>query len=70
MTVTLDTIISDVINEDINAAKVFFESGMYCVGCPSSAGESIQQAAAVHGIDAQELVKNLNNYFAAKNIMA
>ena len=70
MTVTLDTIISDVINEDINAAKVFFESGMYCAGGPSSAGESIQQAAAVHGIDAQELVKNLNNYFAAKNIMA
>ncbi len=70
MTVTLDTIINDVINEDINAAKVFFEAGMYCVGCPSSSGESIKQAASVHGVDAEALVKNLNNYFAAKNIMA
>lgn len=66
MTVTRDTLIIDVIREDIEAAQYFFDIGMHCVGCPSSRGESIEMACMVHGVDADELVEKLNAHFAAK----
>ena len=63
MVVTKDTIISDVLTENKNAAECFFIEGMFCVGCPASAGESIEEACAVHGIDADRLVERLNIFF-------
>lgn len=61
MVVTKDTIIGDIL--DFNgeaAAPFFFEIGMHCLGCPSARGESIADACAVHGTDADELVEKLN----------
>ena len=46
--------------------EILMESGMHCVGCPASQGESIEEACAVHGADADELVKKLNEYLADK----
>ncbi|MBQ2085570.1 MAG: DUF1858 domain-containing protein [Oscillospiraceae bacterium] len=63
-TVTKDTIIGDIISRDSMAAACFFEMGMFCVGCPASAGESVEQACAVHGIDADEMVEKLNDFFS------
>ena len=34
--------------------------GMHCLGCPSSQGETIEEAAMVHGVDVDELVNMLN----------
>jgi hybrid cluster-associated redox disulfide protein len=65
-TVTKDTIIGDILDKDFEVAPFFLEIGMHCLGCPSSRGESIQEACEVHGTDADELVKKLNNYFATK----
>ena len=59
-----DTIIGDIISRDVMAAECFFEMGMFCVGCPASAGESVEQACAVHGIDADAMVEKLNEYFS------
>ena len=39
---------------------------MHCLGCPASRGETIAEACEVHGTDADELVKKLNEYFASK----
>ena len=58
--ITKDMIISDVINENPELVRTFFENGMMCIGCPASQGESIEQASAVHGIDADQLVKAVN----------
>ena len=66
MQVTKDTLIGDVLDFDAETAQFFFEIGMHCLGCPSSRGESIADACAVHGTDADELVKKINEYFAAK----
>ena len=63
-TVTKDTIIGDIISRDVMAAECFFEMGMFCVGCPASAGESVEQACAVHGIDADAMVEKHNEYFS------
>ena len=66
MKVTKDTIIGDILDADIETAQFFFEIGMHCLGCPHSRGESIEDACAVHGTDADELVKKINDYLANK----
>jgi len=66
MQITKDSIIGDVLDFDNGTAKFFFEIGMHCLGCPASRGESIEQACAVHGTNADELVKKLNEYLASK----
>lgn len=64
--VTKDTIIMDVLRIDPNTAEFFFNIGMHCLGCPSASGESIAQACAVHGVDADELVGKINEFLAKK----
>ena len=60
MTVNKDMTIQQVLEMDMNSAPVFFSMGMHCVGCPSSIGETLEEAAMVHGFDVDELVKKLN----------
>ncbi len=62
--VTKDTIIMDALKLDSGTAKFFFEIGMHCLGCPSASGESIAEACAVHGEDADALVERINAYLA------
>ena len=57
-----DTIIGDVLDIAPQAAPLFFAIGMHCLGCPASRGETIEQACAVHGTDADELVKTINAF--------
>jgi hybrid cluster-associated redox disulfide protein len=64
--VTKDMIISDILKMDKGTIPIFLNSGMHCLGCPSSSGESIEDACAIHGIDADELVRKLNEYLASK----
>lgn len=66
MQVTKDTLIGDILDHDVNTAQFFFEIGMHCLGCPHSRGESIAEACAVHGTNADELVKKINDYLASK----
>lgn len=64
--VTRKTIIGDVLDFDRETGKFFLEIGMHCLGCPSARGESIEDACAVHGTDADELVDKINEYLASK----
>lgn len=64
--VTKDMIIADVLNMDRGTVPIFLSSGMHCLGCPSSSGESIEDACAIHGIDADKLMKDLNDYLEGK----
>ena len=66
MIVTKDSLIGDILDHDVNTAKFFFEIGMHCLGCPHSRGESVAEACAVHGTNADELVKKINEYLATK----
>ena len=66
MQVTKDSLIGDILAFDVNTAQFFFEIGMHCLGCPHSRGESVAEACAVHGTDADALVKKINDYLAAK----
>ena len=65
MTVTKDSVIGDVLDENVETAQFFFEIGMHCLGCPASRGETIEAACAVHGTDADELVKRINAFLSS-----
>ncbi|MDF2566744.1 MAG: hypothetical protein K0R90_200 [Oscillospiraceae bacterium] len=60
--VTRDTVIGDVLDHDRTTAEYFLEMGMHCLGCPSSRGESIEQACEVHGVDCDELIEKINHH--------
>ena len=47
-------------------APVLMEVGMQCLGCPASQGESLEEAAMVHGIDADLLIAKINALLAAE----
>ena len=64
MKVTKQSIIGDVLDANPGTAQFFFEIGMHCLGCPSARGESIEQACAVHGTDADALIAKINDYLA------
>ena len=60
--VTKDTTIGEVIQIDAGVIPILMGAGMHCVGCPSSAGETLEEAAMVHGIDPDMLVEEIQNY--------
>lgn len=66
MQVTKSSIIGDVLDFNPGTAQFFFEIGMHCLGCPSARGESIADACAVHGTDADELIRKINDFLAAE----
>jgi hybrid cluster-associated redox disulfide protein len=59
-------IIADVIRLDQGTIPILLEIGMHCIGCPSAQGESLEEAAMVHGISADELVNQINAYLESK----
>ncbi len=64
--ISKDMIISDIIAVDTDIIPILMEAGMHCIGCPSAQGESLAEAAMVHGMDADKLEEILNNYLASK----
>ena len=66
MEVSKTSIIGDVLDAAPDPAEYFLEIGMHCLGCPSARGESIEDACAVHGTDADALVEKINAHLAGK----
>ena len=56
--------IGDVLNIHRGTARIFMEFGMHCLGCPHAVAESIEDACAAHGANADELVHQLNEFLA------
>ena len=66
MQVTKETLMGELLRADINTANILMAAGMHCVGCPSSQMESLEEVAMVHGIDADVLIQQLNDYLAGR----
>lgn len=60
MKITKDMTIYEVIQINPALAEVFTSLGMHCVGCAIAHGETIEEAAAVHGIDLDTMLEKLN----------
>ena len=58
--ITKDTIIGSVLDVAPQAAPLFLAIGMHCLGCPSSRGETVEEACMVHGIDVEKLLAIVN----------
>ena len=60
--ITKDTIIGDILDIAPQTAPIFLSIGMHCLGCPSSRGETVEQACAVHGINTEALLAKINEF--------
>lgn len=58
--ITKDTIIGDILDIAPETAPIFMSIGMHCLGCPSSRGETVEQACWVHGVEVEALLAKLN----------
>lgn len=67
MQVNKDMLIGQLLQMDMDIAQILMGAGMHCVGCPSSQGESIEEACMVHGISCEQLVGAINEYLEKKN---
>ncbi len=65
-TISKDMIISDLIMVDRGIIPILMSAGMHCIGCPSAQGETLEEAAMVHGMDADDIVNTINSYLADK----
>lgn len=59
--VTKEMTIGEILNRNPDVAPVLLEAGMHCLGCPSAQGESLEEAAMVHGIDIDALMEAIKN---------
>ncbi|MCR4692043.1 MAG: DUF1858 domain-containing protein [Lachnospiraceae bacterium] len=56
-----DMTIAEIMVKDPNVVPILLSTGMHCIGCPASQGETLEQAAMVHGIDIDELMDAIHN---------
>ena len=49
-----------------NIAPILMRMGMHCLGCPSAQSESLEEAAMVHGMDADVIEKQINDFLATQ----
>lgn len=64
MEITKDTIIGDILRIAPQAAPIFMGIGMHCLGCPASQAETVAEACAVHGVDVEKLLAEVNRLIA------
>ena len=62
--ITKDMTIGELLQINEGLAPVLVAGGMHCIGCPSSQMETVEEAAMVHGIDPDALVKEINDFLA------
>ena len=63
--VSKDMTIGEILSINPDVAPILMEIGMHCLGCPSAQGESLAEAAMVHGIDADLLEEKINAFLNA-----
>ncbi|MBR6541601.1 MAG: DUF1858 domain-containing protein [Anaerotignum sp.] len=66
MKVTKDMTIGELLMMDRSAGMILMQNGMHCVGCPSAAGETLEEASMVHGMNCDKLVADINAFLESK----
>ena len=65
MEITKETTMGQMLEYDPGIAYILMQCGMHCVGCPSSIGESLEEACAVHGMDVDAVLAAIREYQAS-----
>lgn len=66
MKVTGNMSIGEVVRMHPDAARVLMSFGMGCITCPGAQMETLEEGAAVHGLDVNEMIEALNRLFENK----
>lgn len=59
--ITKDMTFAELIKLDRKAAEKLADRGLFCGGCPMAQFETIEDGAIAHGVDVDELIRELNN---------
>lgn len=59
--ITKDMTFAEIMELDKDAGRKLGERGLFCGGCPMAAFETLENGAAKHGVDVDELMKELNS---------
>lgn len=62
MAISKDMYISEVLEQYQSTVPIFFKNGLHCLGCVMASGETVEEACMVHGIDCDQLLKELNEF--------
>lgn len=65
MEINKNMTIGELLMVNDNIAPILMRAGMYCLGCPSSQMETLEEACMVHGIDCDVLVSQINEILGA-----
>ena len=57
--ITKEMTIGEILRTNPDVAPILMNAGMHCLGCPSAQGESLEEAAMVHGMDIDELMAKI-----------
>lgn len=57
--ITKDMTIGEILRTNPDVAPILMNAGMHCLGCPSAQGESLEEAAMVHGMNVDELMAQI-----------
>lgn len=60
------TLISDIMTNAPETMPLFQAIGMHCMGCAMASGENLEEACAVHGVDADAFVEHVNDFIATR----
>ncbi len=64
--ITKEITIGELLQVNTGVIPILMSAGMHCLGCPASQAESIAVAAYVHGLDADDLVNQINEFLASQ----
>ncbi len=66
MEITKDMTIEEVVQRFPDTVRVFSHFGVACLGCSAAHYDNIEQGAALHGLNADDLLKALNACIAGR----
>lgn len=64
--ITKDMLISEIVSKHPELLEIFFKNGLFCVGCHQAGLETLEQACQVHGINTNNILKQLNQKLKRK----
>ena len=62
MRITKSITIGQLLEMDPEMGNILTSIGMHCIGCPYARNETLEQAAEVHGMDADDLIEDIKGF--------
>ena len=57
---------AEIMQKHPEASEILLEKGMHCIECPMAMQESLEDGAKAHGLNADEIVEEINKKLKGK----